>query len=81
LAGWNKLGHHRHCAIGLRLANLDQAHTATGYDGQFVVPAVMWYFKAGLFGGLNQVLIGINVDFDFVDYNATHFGSSIHRIV
>ena len=55
LAGGDDLGLHGDLAVGLALADLDQAHAAAGDDGQGGVPAVVRNEDAAFEGRLDQV--------------------------
>ena len=61
-------------AVGLFIADFDEAHAAAGDDGEFRVPAVGGDFDAGFGGCLNtiQPLVGTDFNFFAIDKNCGH---------
>jgi len=83
LAGWRQSRHHHGSAIGLTIADLDQAHAATSDNAKVMMPAVMRHFDARASGSLYQVFLGPDLHFDIVNENGSHrdFSWVLPRVV
>jgi hypothetical protein len=76
LATGNQLGLHRHASVRLLLANLDEAHAATGHNRECRVPTIVRNFHADALCRLHAVDLLVGADFDRMVVNVNRWHKS-----